>query len=539
MSALRPRRTRAFGFEARILAAILVTGLVPFGISLYYIPQIAEERAALSIHTRVREQLEASAGLYRELFDAKKKAFAVRTEGLARDPVLARAVDEQRWEDVRDRLAQLVDDNPDVRVARVVDLRPARTGGAGAGGGPGGEARVGEAAGDGAPGPLLEQEGPPERQGDDLTPKTFRHPLGSSAPGGPPTPGTLELTFVVPATLLSAQDEAAEVAYLYDASFKASETFQREQTLAYSLRVFFVLLAALTAGFFIARRVTRRVVRLAAATERVAQGELDFDLPLRGRDEIAELTAAFNHMVREVRASRGRIVYLEKVSGWQDLARRLAHEIKNPLTPIQLAVQELRRRTPEDVEPRFKRLVEASAEVVEDEIAALTRLVDEFSQFARLPEVQPEPVELRAFLDDFLDAYNRFAPDAEVRVDAGPGPFPARVDKVLMKRVLANLTTNAIQAAGAGRAVVQFRLAEAGGTLTLGVVDNGPGISAEDAEKVFEPYFTTKAEGTGLGLAIVKKIVLQHGGDITLSPPAPDRGAEFVITLRRASEAEG
>ncbi len=523
MTPVRAEKVRAFGFEGRILAAILVTGLVPFGISLYYIPQIAEERAALSIHTRVREQLEASAGLYRELFDAKKKAFAVRTEGLARDPVLARAVDEERWDDVRDRLAQLIDDNPDVRAARVVELR--------------GPATDDAALRDDVP--ILEREGPPDRRGADLTPKTFRHPLGASAPGGPPTSGTLELTFVVPTTLLSAQDEAAEVAFLYDASFKASETFQREQTLAYSLRVFFVLLAALTAGFFIARRVTRRVVRLAAATERVAQGELDFDLPLRGRDEITELTAAFNHMVREVRASRGRIVYLEKVSGWQDLARRLAHEIKNPLTPIQLAVQELRRRTPDDAEPRFKRLVEASAEVVEDEIAALTRLVDEFSQFARLPEVQPEPVELRAFLDDFLDAYNRFAPEAQVYVEAGAGPFPTRVDKVLMKRVLANLTTNAIQAAGAGRAVVHFRLAEAGEWLTLGVVDNGPGISAEDAEKVFEPYFTTKAEGTGLGLAIVKKIVLQHGGDITLSPPADERGAEFVITLKREASAAG
>lgn len=237
-------------------------------------------------------------------------------------------------------------------------------------------------------------------------------------------------------------------------------------------------------------------------------------------------------MIEEVADARDRIVYLEKVSGWQDFARRLAHEIKNPLTPIRLAIQELRRRAPEE-NPAFKRLVEESADVVEEEIGALTRLVDEFSQFARLPEVIPTHVELRSYLEEFLSAYNRFEPDASVEVSVPKEPVPVAIDRVLMRRVLSNLATNAIQAAGKGKAKLRFavEVLASDGSIELSLDDNGPGIPNNQAEKIFEPYYTTKAEGTGLGLAIVKKIVLQHGGTITMKRSAVLGGACFVIEL--------
>src|SRR6185503_2157768 len=109
-----------------------------------------------------------------------------------------------------------------------------------------------------------------------------------------------------------------------------------------------VVVLALGIGYWLARRVTKRIARLASATERVAKGESGFAIPLHGRDEITELSASFNRMIEEVADARDRIVYLEKVSGWQEFARRLAHEIKNPLTPIRLAIQELRSRAPEN-----------------------------------------------------------------------------------------------------------------------------------------------------------------------------------------------
>ncbi|MEQ8978492.1 MAG: ATP-binding protein, partial [Deltaproteobacteria bacterium] len=152
--------------------------------------------------------------------------------------------------------------------------------------------------------------------------------------------------------------------------------------------------------------------------------------------------------------------------------------------------------------------------------------------FARLPEVTPSPVDASRFVHAFLNAYNGFEPDAAVEVDLPADPLTIAVDRVLMRRVLANLVMNGIQAAGKGNAKLWIRIARipATGLVEIRVEDNGPGVPQDVAEKVFEPYYTTKTEGTGLGLAIVKKIVLQHGGSIALRR-SPVGGASFVILL--------
>ena len=496
-----PRFSR---FELRILLAILLSGLVPFVIALTYIPQLVETRAALSLHESVRAQLESSAVMYKEFFDAKKKEFLARTEAITRDSVLIRAANDRRNKDVEDRLQNLIDDEKDLRAIRVFDSS-------------------GEL--------LTEVIGPDERQTDAYGAKKIRRPLGVFGEAA-----QLEVVFLLPAHYMDAQEQAAEIAFNYDASIKASETVQREATISYAMLVSVVLLMGLALGYVLARRVTKRIARLAKATERVAKGDLDFDIPLRGGDEITELTRAFNEMIHEVKGARDRIVYLEKVSGWQEFARRLAHEIKNPLTPIQLAVQELRRRAPEGDEA-FKKFVEDAAGVVEEEIASLTRLVDEFSQFARLPEVAPEEVEVRGFIEEFLAAYNRFEPEAEVFTELPEEPAFAPIDRVLMRRVFANLATNAIQAAGAGKAKLWISCKKTPeGQVVVRFADNGPGVPDEMAARIFDPYFTTKTEGTGLGLALVKKIVLQHGGTISLTS-AEEGGAAFVIVLPARSPA--
>ncbi len=181
---------------------------------------------------------------------------------------------------------------------------------------------------------------------------------------------------------------------------------------------------------------------------------------------------------------------------------------------------------------RFKKLVTESADVVEEEISALTRLVDEFSNFARLPEVHPVPLEVNSFIEEFLAAYNHFAPEAQVEVELPKQTPVAPIDRVMLKRVLANLVLNAIQASGQQTAKLWIRACTIPATqmVEIRVEDNGPGVPLDHAAKIFEPYYTTKAEGTGLGLAIVKKIVLQHHGSIALRR-APGGGAAFVILL--------
>ncbi|MBI4818086.1 MAG: HAMP domain-containing protein [Deltaproteobacteria bacterium] len=487
-------RRRVSRFERRILAAIFLAGIAPFVISLMFLPAILELRVGLSVHERVRAQLEASAVFYKEFFDTKKREFAARAEAIARDPILLRAAAGPSVEDLEARLSQTIDDNADVASLTVFDPKGATISVA---------RRKLDAA--------------------RFTSKTLLIPLGvGEAP-------KLAVELVMSKSYIADRDRAEEVAKLYAAASKYAGEFQKESLLSYVLLTSVALFAALALGYLLARQVTKRISELVRGTERVASGELDARVEPKGRDEITELTGAFNKMVADVQSAQDRIVYLEKVSGWQELARRLAHEIKNPLTPIQLAIQELRRRAPEG-DPKFSKLVEDASSVVEEEIASLTRLVNEFSQFARLPEVVPETVEVRGFVEEFLAAYNRFEPDAQVDAVLGSEELKANLDRVLMRRVLANLATNAIQAAGVGKARLRISCARVREGVEIRIEDNGPGVPIGDEEKIFEPYFTTKSEGTGLGLAIVKKIVLQHQGTVRVVRSSLG-GAGFSIRL--------
>jgi nitrogen fixation/metabolism regulation signal transduction histidine kinase len=237
-------------------------------------------------------------------------------------------------------------------------------------------------------------------------------------------------------------------------------------------------------------------------------------------------------MVEEVRQARDRIVYLEKISGWQEVARRLAHEIKNPLTPIQLAFQQLEARWDQQAapDPAFGRLLGDAGEIVRQELATLQRLVEEFAGFARLPDVVPEPADLGAFVAGFVETSPQLAEAAEVHLVVATGPMPVRLDATLMRRVLANLTENAVQAALPARAVIHLGVARTRDRAVLTVADEGPGIPPELRPRVFDPYVTTKETGTGLGLAIAKKIVLQHGGELQVGE-RPGGGASFTLAL--------
>jgi nitrogen fixation/metabolism regulation signal transduction histidine kinase len=239
-------------------------------------------------------------------------------------------------------------------------------------------------------------------------------------------------------------------------------------------------------------------------------------------------------VVEKVRESRDRIVYLEKISGWQEVARRLAHEIKNPLTPLKLAFQQLdarwRASEARELDPAFGERLSEAGDVVKDEIGTLQRLVDEFSSFAKLPEVRPEPADLGEFVEDFLRTSPDVADAAEVDVVKASPATPVLLDRTLMRRVLANLCANAIDASRPARARIHVGVARARDRAVLTVADEGPGIERAARERIFDPYYTTKKTGTGLGLAIVKKLVLQHGGEIQVGE-RPGGGASFSIAL--------
>ncbi|HWB74459.1 MAG TPA: HAMP domain-containing sensor histidine kinase, partial [Nannocystaceae bacterium] len=295
-----------------------------------------------------------------------------------------------------------------------------------------------------------------------------------------------------------------------------------------------VLAAALLSGFLLARTTTKKVGELSRVMARVGHGDLKARALLRGRDEIAVLALAFNRMLDELANAQSKVAYLQRIGAWQEMARRIAHEIKNPLTPIQLAVQQLRDKDP-GLSPEFSRMLKNAVEIVEDEVEGLRRMVTGFSQFAKVPEVRTAPIELRRVLDEFERAYGHLTEreDDVLTVKDDDPDLIIDADRQLLKQVLVNLVENAVLSAReAGRSPVQVEVstAKVGNAVEIRVDDNGPGVPEAMREKVFEPYQTTRTQGTGLGLAIVKKVVLDHRGEVRVET-SPLGGARFVVRL--------
>ena len=237
-------------------------------------------------------------------------------------------------------------------------------------------------------------------------------------------------------------------------------------------------------------------------------------------------------MLDDLDATRHHVEYLQRMGVWQDVARRLAHEIKNPLTPIQLAVQQCVSSYKGD-DARFKKLLTDAGEIVEEEIEGLRRLVDTFRTLGALPKVLAAPIELAEVIEEL-----KLDPTMATRLTLRPPPRPVtvRADKLLLKRVLANLVENGIhagqEAGTAGDVIVGWAADPRRELVAITVDDHGKGVADADREKIFEPYVTTKATGTGLGLAIARKIAIEHGGELAVAPDRPATGgARFVVSL--------
>ena len=284
-------------------------------------------------------------------------------------------------------------------------------------------------------------------------------------------------------------------------------------------------------GLLVARRIARDLDALVAGSLHASRGDWDHRVPVRSKDELGAVANAFNFMMEDLRASKDRLVIAERIAAWQEIARRLAHEIKNPLTPIQMAMDTLR-KVYRKQHPSFGAILEESTATVLEEADRLRRIVSDFAEFARMPK----PELSRVNLNDIVKAVTGLYAGGAIRIDAKLGAFPEiDADKGQIHQVVLNLIENARDAIGErldGRIVVTTRLGEAGDRAVLLVDDNGPGVPPELKDKVFAPYFSTKhtSGGTGLGLAIVHRIVSDHGGRIQITD-ALGGGARFAIEL--------
>lgn len=296
------------------------------------------------------------------------------------------------------------------------------------------------------------------------------------------------------------------------------------------------LAAGVLAALVLARRLERPVSALAEGARRLSAGALGSRVPEGGPPEVRDLARAMNAMSAALEASQSRLVQAERVASWREMARRLAHELKNPIFPIQLSVETLRRtldrrapaaRPAGDESAAFEALFRESSETILQELRSLRRIIDEFSDFARLPQPSLAPTDVNVVAEGVLGLYRARAGEVAVEDALAPGLPPVPADAELLARALGNLVANALEAMPqGGRLRVGTELRADG--LALTVADTGPGLDDDQRQRLFTPYYTTKPGGTGLGLAIVQSIVSDHGGRIEV---ASERGRGTTFTL--------
>lgn len=530
----------------------------------------------------VGQRLDQSLELYQELADAIKGSMRSRATAMAADPTLLAAVEQADVHGTREHLRRHLELYADAVSFSVVDADGETFASVDRGTpvDPQTEKQLTVRRSLGAeeerePGEESEPDGPPEPPPGDPSPELPEEPTEAlpeesqppaASAGGMPDDldaAPLELRAVF-ATARGPFDEHHEMSRFVDTYRRIEqrrEADEQSYVFAFAALLGITILAAIGMGVFLAQGVSRRIGELARATRQVGAGDLHVRVGEEGSDELADLAQAFNRMVAEVESSRARIEYLQHIGAWQEMARRLAHEIKNPLTPIQLAVQEVERRYGGD-DSSFRRLLQTTREIVEDEVGTLRRLVSEFSGFARLPRAELEEGDLAELLRQQALRLRLGSEDPETSPSESPGRLPAHVtleldvpqvdapaylDRQMLGRVLSNLTRNAVEVlteesrggaepgkldgpASPSSGRIGLRLRREGDYWVIDVDDDGPGIEPERRGAVFDPYVTSKHDGTGLGLAIVKKIVVEHGGLVS-AETSPWGGARIRVRL--------
>lgn len=513
----------------RLMLSIVITALVPLIAALLLANSMVRQTSERFFIPEIGVRLDQSLGLYRELAHSVKATMRLEAQVIAADEGLRHATSRGDASAVRAELARLFGRYPDLvslaaisqkgeAVAQIDRGRPVD------------EAKENELV-------VTERLSPPGQ--------SSAHAPEDDEIEGP----RLQATFATPRGRFDELESMSQFVDVYRSIEQRRTVDESAYLYAFAALLGLTILGATTVGLVMAGGVSVRIRQLAGATRKVGAGDLSIRVPEQGRDEVTALASAFNRMLSEVENNRTRIEYLQRMGAWQEMARRLAHEIKNPLTPIQLAVEEVHRRYP-DGDQKYRHLLNSTLEIVVDEISTLRRLVSEFSGFARLPHAQLTPADLAAFLRE--QAQGSSSPGSgdpsqwgalpmDVELAIPDGPAPVYLDRQLLRRVMANLVSNASEALPPEqeqRGKLRISLSQADNRWVIDVDDNGPGIPEELRLSVFEPYVTTKSTGTGLGLAITKKIVMEHGGSIA-ALPSPLGGARIRLSLPVAGTPAG
>jgi len=313
--------------------------------------------------------------------------------------------------------------------------------------------------------------------------------------------------------------------YMQISALKASIL---SQVLTFTIVYFIVVvLIALSLGLFFITRITRPLRELTEATRVLSQDDLEFTLRSKAGGEIGILVEAFNRMVGDLKTAREQRAMAERRATWQQVARTIAHEIKNPLTPIKLSTERMVDKYENNAKD-FPAVMKSTAATILSEIDNLQKLVETFHQYAKFPDPVLKEEDINAVLTEVTDLFK--GEKAEIRLSEAQGLPKLQLDRGQIRQAITNLVKNAVQALeGSERpGVIQVESRKAGDRVMVSVADNGPGISPENMKKLFQPYFTTKKHGSGIGLALTERIVSLHNGKISCKSEE-GKGAEFVM----------
>ncbi|MCL2209212.1 MAG: ATP-binding protein [Treponema sp.] len=280
------------------------------------------------------------------------------------------------------------------------------------------------------------------------------------------------------------------------------------------------------------RRITHPIIELTEATRRVAEGNFSIQILSRRNDELGLLIRSFNAMVQDLEKSRAALVKSEKISIWQNMAQQLAHEIKNPLTPIKLSAERILRRWQNEPE-RIGEILESSMMAIIQETEGLSNLLNEFRTLSKPVEPSKSWTTLKEPIEEVINTYSNSYPAVNFNFEYVESNFLIKIDKNRLLQILTNLVINAIDAMnGSGLIEIRTDLVKKReiNYCRISIKDSGKGINEEESHFVFTPYFTTKESGTGLGLPIVERIVNDHGGAIWFDS-AEGMGTIFYIDL--------
>ena len=346
---------------------------------------------------------------------------------------------------------------------------------------------------------------------------------------GQQTSGILYLTSrredSVSATAIPLKNESGAVLAVLTVAISRAGMVEAEQhirAIAYGVAAAGILLSVIF-SLWIAARISRPIEQLARAAEEVAKGNWEARVvrPGKGRDELSVLARSFNHMTGELASQRERLVQSERVAAWRELARRLAHELKNPLFPLQLTVENLVKAR-ELPEAEFDEVFRESTATLGMEIANLKTIIARFSDFSKMPKPELERIDAKDVVERVLSLYGGSGQsEAKIRFerDLASEPMPLMADPELLHRALSNLVLNAMDAMPEG-GTLTLSAKPLGDNVEIRVADTGQGLTPEECERLFTPYYTTKQHGTGLGLAIVQSVVADHAGTIAVESRA-------------------